>query len=177
MTPTTIDHQALFDLMPIPRFIVKREGDGFIVVQANAKALLFFGRPAEQVIGQDIAAVLDNENAHHMIQSFEVAMRKNLPVTIQSLPTFPGDFHVPGFWVNPVTNTRGDVELIDVMAQPSKADDSVGASMASTGVSICRVDRSSGRVNSYPISREISFSRRRNSPVGVCLSRMRVSLC
>ncbi len=47
-----------------------------------------------------------------------------MPVTIQSLPTFPGNFHVPGFWINPIPNARGDIDTIDVMAQPSSATDS-----------------------------------------------------
>ncbi len=120
----TVDHQALFDLMPLPRFMVKRDGDDFVIVDANRKALEYFGRTAEQILGRDIGRVIDAENARHMIQSFDVAMRKGMPVTIQSLPTFPGNFHVPGFWINPIMGDDGAVILIDVMAQPSKADDS-----------------------------------------------------
>lgn len=124
MSKRTIDHKALFDLMPVPRFLIKREADAYVVVEANARALQFFARPIEQVIGQDLADILDNENAYHLAQSFDVSIRKNVPVTIQSLPTFPGDLHVAGFWINPIVNKSGDVDLIDVMAQPSKADDS-----------------------------------------------------
>ncbi len=119
-----IDHHALFDLMPVPRFIIRRAGTEFVIIEANKKAIEFFGRPADQIIGHDINAVLDNENAYHLIQSFDVAIRKNTPVTIQSLPTFPGNFHVPGFWINPIANARGDIDTIDVMAQPSSATDS-----------------------------------------------------
>jgi PAS domain S-box-containing protein len=110
--------------MPVPRFMIKREAAGFRIVEANRKAVEYFGRPADQIIGHDISEILDHENAHHITQSFEVAIQKNTPVTIQSLPTFPGNFHVPGFWINPVHNEDGIVDLIDVMAQPSKADDS-----------------------------------------------------
>lgn len=124
MTTGKVDHKALFGLMPVPRFIVKREAGVFVIAEANPKALEFFGRKAEQIVGHTLEDILDGENARYLLQSFDVAISKGLPVTIPALPTFPGNFPVPSFWINPVLGADGRVELIDVMAQPGKADES-----------------------------------------------------
>jgi two-component system cell cycle sensor histidine kinase PleC len=121
--PDRIDHKALFDHLPVPRFILKRQGDVFVVVECNPKAELYFSKSKSNLIGATLDRVMDQENAAHLSHSFDVVLKKKTSVTIQSLPTFPGNFHVPGFWVNPVFNEAGEVVYIDVIAQPAKADD------------------------------------------------------
>ncbi|MBN8521479.1 MAG: PAS domain S-box protein [Alphaproteobacteria bacterium] len=118
-----IDHKSLFDHLPVPRFIVRQDGDNFVIQECNRKAEEYFSKPRCAIIGQNLSALLDPENATHLIHSYEVIAKKKIPVTIQSLPTFPGHFHVPGFWINPVLDEQGQVCMIDVIGQPGKTDD------------------------------------------------------
>ena len=123
MTEDQIDHTLLFDQIPVPRFVMERTAGGYVVVKANPKALQYFGKKEEGVIGHNLTDILDPENASHLLHSFDVALKKKLPVSIQSLPTFPGNFHVPGFWINPVKDKTGEIILIDVFAHPAQGDD------------------------------------------------------
>lgn len=116
-----IDHKALFNQMPVPRFLVRRDGNDFIICEADDKALQFFERSRAALIGCSLKDLLDNENARQMEQSFHVCLERKSPVTIQSLPTFPGSVRVPGFWVTPVMDADGNVSMIDVIAQPPPA--------------------------------------------------------
>lgn len=122
--PEGIDHKLMFDHMPVPRFIVRPENGKFRVVSMNLKAAEFFGRSESDVAGKTLDQILDNENASHVEHSLSVSVKRQKPVTIQSLPTFPGTTQVPGFWINPVMNDAGEVLLLDVIAQPTLTDDS-----------------------------------------------------
>jgi len=124
MKRVTVDHKGLFDRMILPRYLVRQQEGEFIVVDANEKALEFFGKTAENVLNRPVSALFSHDALLQMVQSFQVAIRKKAPVVIQSLPAFPGSLRVPGFWINPVIGAAGEVMLIDVMAQPSRADDS-----------------------------------------------------
>lgn len=119
-----VDYKTLFDYMPVPRFVIKPEGDEFILISANAKACEYFAKSAQNIVGSDITSLIDSENAQHLIHSFHVSLKRKTPVTIQSLPTFPGNLHVPGFWISPVMNAAGEVASLDVIGQPALVDDS-----------------------------------------------------
>ena len=40
--PEGADHKQLFDHMPVPRILVRPDGDGFVIVTLNLKAQEFF---------------------------------------------------------------------------------------------------------------------------------------
>jgi two-component system cell cycle sensor histidine kinase PleC len=121
-----IDHKALFDAMPVPRFLVRiEEGGRFLVDEVNRRALEYFNCQEGQILGQPVGRFMDSENARHFEQSFEVCSRQKVPVTIQALPSFPGGLRVYGFWINPLLDMSGNVVVLDVMAQPDSADDSI----------------------------------------------------
>ncbi len=123
--PEGIDHRILFERMPVPRMVVKPYDGGFKILSINEKACAFFGKSQEQAINSGLEELLDPQNAAHLIHSLEVCMKRHQPVTIQSLPTFPGNVHVPGFWINPVMDEGGEsVRYLDIIAQPNLTDDS-----------------------------------------------------
>lgn len=123
--PHGVDHKLLFDHMPVPRFVVRASDGSFALVSINKKAREYFSKDEAEIIGKTVFEILDPENASHLTHSFEVCVKRKKPVTIQSLPTFPGTIHVPGFWINPVVNEAGNVTYIDIVAQPNVTDDSV----------------------------------------------------
>lgn len=121
------DHAALFNAMPIPRFIVGPDDEGgFVVIEANRKALEYFDRSDRQILGYPIHHFMDNENARHFQQSFEVCVSRQKPVTIQALPTIPGSrIRVQGFWINPVIDNYGRIQYLDIIGQPDVTDQSI----------------------------------------------------
>lgn len=119
-----VDHKTLFDHMPVPRFIIKPEDGNFILISVNKKACEYFGKTEKDLIGADLLNLLDSENAQHLVHSFQVSVKRKTPVTIQSLPTFPGNLQVPGFWINPILAEDGEIDILDVIAQPTLVDDS-----------------------------------------------------
>ncbi|MGE4314304.1 MAG: PAS domain-containing sensor histidine kinase [Pseudobdellovibrionaceae bacterium] len=123
---TDIDHKVLFDAMPVPRFLVEPDESGhYVIREVNARALEYFSRRREHICGKPIIDFMDSENARHFEQAFEVCIKQKVPVTIQALPSFPGGIRVYGFWINPLLDLTGKAVLIDVMAQPDTADDSI----------------------------------------------------
>jgi two-component system cell cycle sensor histidine kinase PleC len=125
MTDKTIDLEVLFDAMPLPRFIVREQGkDAFVIVKVNQVALRYFGRSGNQV-GRALREFMDSENARHFQQSFEVCAERKQPVSMQALPTVPGGIRVHGFWVNPIIDGEGRIELLDVIGQPDFTDQSI----------------------------------------------------
>lgn len=121
-----IDHAVLFNMMPVPRFIVRPSPNNhFIVCEANKRALDYFGHSAEQVVGNSIASFMDSENARHFHQSFEVCTSKKRPVTILALPTVPGGVRVNGFWVSPVKDEKDNIIFLDVIGQADVSDQSI----------------------------------------------------
>jgi two-component system cell cycle sensor histidine kinase PleC len=120
-----IDHKALFDAMPVPRLLVQVDGRKFTVIEANRRALEYFNRKLDQIVEQSVEAFMDSENARLFEQSFEVCVKQKMPVTIQALPNFPGGIRVHGFWINPLFDATGNAIILDVMAQPDSADDSI----------------------------------------------------
>jgi PAS domain S-box-containing protein len=119
-----MDHKLFFDHMPVPRLIVRPEGDGFVLVSINKKASEFFGKGEDEVAGKPVDSLLDTENAEQILNSLQVSVKRQKPVTMQSLPTFPGNAQLPGFWINPIIDSDGNVLYLDIIAQPTVADDS-----------------------------------------------------
>jgi two-component system, cell cycle sensor histidine kinase PleC len=119
MDKTAIDHSLLFQAMPVPRFVLEAaEGESiYIVSAANARALEYLNRPAGDVIGRALKDVLSADAYRHFEQSFEVAIGQMKPVTIQTVPDFPGGLRVHAFWINPV-KVDGKI-VIDIIAQPT----------------------------------------------------------
>lgn len=119
-----MDHKLLFDHMPVARMIVRHEDGNFLLLAMNQKACEFFGKKESDVTGKTLQSILDNENAEHITHSLHVSVKRQKPVTIQSLPTFPGNAQVPGFWINPIIGEGGEVSMLDIIAQPVLTDDS-----------------------------------------------------
>ena len=123
MAPAEVDHKHLFDVMPVPRFVLEPRGSCYALVSINKRAQTYFGKNESALLNQCLPDILDHENADHLGHALAVAIKRKMPVTIQSLPTFPGEFQVPGFWINPITNEDGEVILLDVVGQPSQSDE------------------------------------------------------
>ena len=121
-----IDHKALFNAMPVPRFLIKPDEKGaYMIVEVNLRTLEYFNCKEDMILGHSVGHFMDSENARHFEQSFEVCMKQKVPVSIQALPSFPGGLRVYGFWINPLLDYQGNVILLDVMAQPDSSDDSI----------------------------------------------------
>ena len=111
--------------MPVPRLLIKPEGKRFLIDEGNRRAYEYFGHSPDQIIGHQVHDFMDSENARHFEQAFEVCAKQKVPVTIQALPSFPGGLRVYGFWINPLLDITGKVVMLDVMAQPNSADESI----------------------------------------------------
>lgn len=126
MTGLRVDHKALFQSMPVPRFLIEARDDGhYHVLEINRRGLEYFNRKEESILGLAVFEFMDSENARHFEQAFEVCIKQKVPVSIHALPSFPGGIRVYGFWINPLLDMTGNVVLLDVMAQPDSSDDSV----------------------------------------------------
>lgn len=126
MNGIIVDHKALFEALPVPRFLISLDADKhFRMLEINRRGLEYFGRAAEHLLGNPVSAFMDSENARHFEQAFEVSVKQKVPVSIHALPSFPGGIRVYGFWINPLLDMMGNVILLDVMAQPDSLDDSV----------------------------------------------------
>lgn len=127
MRETTIDeHKKFFSKTPVPRFIIRAQGDNDYVLElASDLALKYFDLSADQVIGKKIQDFMGQENALHFQQSFEVCYSKKRPVSIQALPGVPGSVRVYGFYISPIVGEDGAVEYLDVIGQIDVADQSI----------------------------------------------------
>ncbi len=128
MAEKIIDHKALFDQMPVIRFLVEYYNDSLSVSAVNKLGLTFFDKPEEKIIGQPLKDLIGEENYHYLSESLMVCLQKKMAVTIPALPALPdllGEVHPSGFWVNPVYNQDNEVMYLDVIGQPSATDVSV----------------------------------------------------
>jgi two-component system cell cycle sensor histidine kinase PleC len=121
----SVNHKALFDSMPVPRFLVEERDSHFYVKDINRRGLEYFNRKEDSILGMSVFEFMDSENARHFEQAFEVCLQQKVPVSIHALPSFPGGIRVYGFWINPLLDSEGKIILLDVMAQPDSSDDSV----------------------------------------------------
>lgn len=123
---STPDCQTLFMNMALPRLVIKPEAGGvYRILMANRMALRYFERAEEQIVGQDIREVLDDESSRHFLQSFAVCVSRKKTVSIQSLPTIPGGMRVYGFWINPVLDGEDRVIALDLLGQLDVKDQSI----------------------------------------------------
>ena len=125
MTEYPVDHKALFNQTPVTRFLVKKSGDSFVVVETNEVAHKFFDKNKSEIIGQPIEALFTESNAKRMSESFKACLSKNMPVTVAPLPNLPGNIQVPGFWISPVYGDDDKILWLDVVGHPSSTDSSV----------------------------------------------------
>ncbi|MFP4313696.1 MAG: PAS domain-containing sensor histidine kinase [Alphaproteobacteria bacterium] len=127
MTSIDIDHNTIFQNMPVPRLILEyREPGQYVALAANDQALKYFNHSAEQVVGYPIEDFMDHENARHFEQTFEVCLAKKRLVTVQALPGVPGNIRVYNFIVSPVMDAQGEKILyLDVLGQPDVSDQSI----------------------------------------------------
>ncbi len=125
MADDTPSYEQYFQEMTIPRFIVKREGKSFVITNINAMALKYFDKSRENVIDKPIAAFMDNANAQHFQQCFEVCCAREKSVTVQALPSVPGEVRVYGFYISPIKNKKGEIEYLDIIGQLDVADQSI----------------------------------------------------
>jgi two-component system cell cycle sensor histidine kinase PleC len=116
----------LFQKMPIPRFIIETRGeDHYVAVEANDLAIRYFDHSAASIKGHKIQDFMDQDNARHFQQSFEVCLSKKKSVTIQSLPGMPGNQRVYSFYISPIMDEQGNVKFLDVIGQLDVADQSI----------------------------------------------------
>lgn len=121
-TDHSVDHKALFEAMPFPRFLVRKAGEGsFVLVDANRQALEYFNRPPD-IFGHPLDRFLEGDNLRYFQQSLEAAVKQKKPVSIRSMPALPDRLRVGGFWINPILNAAGEVDLLDMIAMPASAD-------------------------------------------------------
>ncbi len=126
MSEGLVDYRTLFHLMPVPRFLVRPDGlGGYFLISANKKALQYFDRGQKNLLGQKLDEFLDADNSRHFRHSFEVCIKQKKPVSMQSLPGFPGGLRVHGFIINPVVDDDGNVDYMDVIAHADSADHSM----------------------------------------------------
>lgn len=125
MSDYKINHKALFDQMPVSRFLVSPKGDSFVVREANSKALEYLGMKCsgntECLIEECFAA----DNAALMRESFLACIEKKTPVTISAPRRVEGSVYINGFWVNPIFDDNCNIILLDVIAQPTVTDTSI----------------------------------------------------
>ncbi len=125
MSDRPVDHKAMFDQMPVTRFLIERSGENFVVREANYLAIEFFGKSREEIENHPIDDLFSKGNVKRMSESLKVCIEKKMAVTVPSLPSFPGNIQVPGFWINPVFNDADEIVWLDVIAQPSATDSSI----------------------------------------------------
>ncbi|MEM6812303.1 MAG: ATP-binding protein [Pseudomonadota bacterium] len=125
MNNKIVNYEAIFDQMPVVRFVIEQRKDRFFVIAANDLAIQFFDRDEDGVIDHSIDDLFNPANAKRMSDSFAACIEKKSPVTIPSLPSFPGHMRVPGFWVNPIYDKNDDLMWLDVIGQPNVTDSSI----------------------------------------------------
>lgn len=125
MAGRPVNHKALFQQMPVARFLIERTGDDFVICEANDLAARFFDKPREEIIGHPVEDLLSEANVQRMRESLQVCIDKKTTITIPPLPTFPGNLKVPGFWVNPIFGDDNEIIWLDIIAQPSATDSSI----------------------------------------------------
>jgi two-component system cell cycle sensor histidine kinase PleC len=119
-----IDHAALFNAMPFPRFIVKPVGAGsYILMDANIQAMDYFNR-TNDAINKNIDFFFDNENMLFFQKSMEAALKTKKPVSIRSMPSLPSKVRIGGFWINPILDGDGNVKMLDLIALPLSTESS-----------------------------------------------------
>lgn len=112
--------------MPVPRFIVEvrgAKGDQCVIVEVNERAVTYFNKPREILMGASLDDVVDEESARFFRESLDAAIRSRSPVITKAAPGLPVGMRLGGFWVNPVVGADGEpITQLDVMAVPAGSD-------------------------------------------------------
>jgi len=119
-----IDHKALFEATPIPRFIVKAGDEGtYILVDANEKALAYAdGAKLDDVKGKSLENFMSAEVYASFRKSLDSAMKENKSVSFKSPLALPGSDMPEGFLINPFAGKNGSVDFLDIMILPVNSD-------------------------------------------------------
>lgn len=118
-----IDHQQLFEMMPVPRFVIKvLSRNEFAIVEANQKALQYFSKPRAEVIGSSLSDLLSANDARYFLESLDAAVRQKRPVTAKAPAGGSGAPKLGNFYINPVIGEDGQISIVDVLALPAPGD-------------------------------------------------------
>ncbi len=109
--------QRLFEGWPDPRLLIEGDGTSFHVLHANNPACDYFGQPHGSLEGKPLDAFLEAANKQHIIQSFTVAFRSGLPLSVQVIPVLPGGVRLRSFFLNPLKDENGKVTTLDMTAR------------------------------------------------------------
>jgi len=94
MAKRPVNHEALFNQMPVTRFLIEKSGDKFVVCDVNKLALEFFNKKREDIVGKAIEELFIESNARRMAESLKVCISKKTAVTVPPLPSFPGNINL-----------------------------------------------------------------------------------
>ncbi|HEY0901721.1 MAG TPA: ATP-binding protein [Micavibrio sp.] len=118
-----INHQQLFEMMPVPRFVIKVQSrNNFSIAEANQKALQYFNRAREDVVGATLSDLLSVNDARYFMESLDAAVRQKRPVTAKAPTASGSSLKLGNFYINPVLTAEGEVHLVDVLALPAAGD-------------------------------------------------------
>lgn len=125
MSDNLIDYKALFDQVPVSRFLVCPKDKKFVVCDLNGRAEDYFGKEKSDVVGRAVEEFFVEENTKLILESLAACMEKKMPVTIAAPRRVAGSPYISGFWVNPIFDQSGDINMLDVIAQPTVTDTSL----------------------------------------------------
>lgn len=118
-----INHQQLFEMMPVPRFVIKVQSrNDFSIAEANQKALNYFNLTRDEVIGRSLAALLSSSDTRYFMESLDAAVRQKRPVTAKAPAGASGTPKLGNFYINPIVGSDGKVSIVDVLALPAAGD-------------------------------------------------------
>jgi len=117
-----IDHKALFESTPMPRFIVGTGGDGgYVLLESNQKAQAYLGSKRESLDEKCLEKILDPQIFPHFKESLDLAMKEGKTVTFRAPVDIPGAA-LDGFLINPFVDEKGSIAFLDIMALPVGSD-------------------------------------------------------
>ena len=118
----TIDYKNLFFTLPVPRFLLEKGSDGFVIREANQKAQDAFQKDIKELQGQKLSSFFEENAARFLEESITAAEEKKTPVKIRSLPGLLGTSGLGSFVINPVISEDETVTYLDIMAIPGAED-------------------------------------------------------
>ncbi|QQG35556.1 MAG: PAS domain S-box protein [Micavibrio aeruginosavorus] len=122
-TRADVNHQQLFEMMPVPRFIIKVRGrNDFVIAEVNQKALTYFNKNREDVLGHPLGVLLSSTDTRYFLESLDAAVRQKRPVTVKALAGANSGPRLGNFYINPLPGSDGAVSIVDVLALPSAGD-------------------------------------------------------
>lgn len=117
-----IDHKALFESTPMPRFIVGAgEGGGYVLLEYNQKAQAYLGGNRTNLDEKCLERILDPRIFPHFRESLDLAMKEGKSITFRAPTDIPG-ITLDGFLINPFVDEKGGIAFLDIMALPLGSD-------------------------------------------------------